>query len=348
MKKYLILSLVLICGFSMKVEAGNPDRQGEAGAYELLINPWARSTGLHGMVTANVKGVESLRTNVAGLAYTKSTELVFSRSIYLSGTDVNLNAFGFSQRLGEKGVIGISLMSVDFGEIDITTTDQPEGIGATYKPSFFNIGVAYAHQFSERISGGFTVRLVSERVTSVSATGVAFDAGMQYNTGNFQLGISLRNVGTPLTFRGDGLTFVGFSPPTENDPVTGSQPFTNALRANRYELPSLLNIGIAYDFKFADDLQRITLVANFTSNSFSKDQYGGGLEYALKEQFMLRLGYQYEDGLLDDAERTNVYTGLAAGATVEVPMKKGGDSTIGIDYSYRASDPFSGTHSFGI
>ena len=61
----LILILVYQVGQSI---AGNPDRQGEAGAYELLMNPWARSAGLHTMNTSCIQGVESLRLNVAGLS----------------------------------------------------------------------------------------------------------------------------------------------------------------------------------------------------------------------------------------------------------------------------------------
>ncbi len=340
MKKILILSLVFLTSLSVDVQAGNPDRQGEAGAYELLLNPWARNSGLHGLVTGNVKGIESMRINVAGLAYTNKTELVFARTNYLQSSGVHLNAFGFSQRISKKGVFGIAIMSVDFGEIELTTTDQPEGIGANYKPTFFNLGVSYAHQFSERISGGMTIRLISESVSNVSSQGVAFDAGIQYRTGNLSLGISLRNVGTPMKFSGDG-----FAQPSEAP--TGSN-ITLEYRAAKFELPSLLNIGAAYDFKMAEDKHRMTVMANFTSNSFSKDQYGLGLEYSFKDMFMARVGYKFEDGIFNNDKRTNVHTGLAAGLTVEVPLKKESETRLGIDYSYRATEPFSGTHSFGL
>ena len=54
--------------------AGNPDRSGQAGAYELLINPYASAEFIPN--TANVQGVESMRLNVAGLADIYITELV--------------------------------------------------------------------------------------------------------------------------------------------------------------------------------------------------------------------------------------------------------------------------------
>ena len=40
--------------------AGNKDRSGQAGASELLINPWARSSGWGGVNVANSFGLESI------------------------------------------------------------------------------------------------------------------------------------------------------------------------------------------------------------------------------------------------------------------------------------------------
>ncbi|MCZ2339404.1 MAG: hypothetical protein LC127_14680 [Chitinophagales bacterium] len=42
---YSIIALVMMAVFS--VYGGNPDRQGQAGASELLMNPWGHSAGLH-------------------------------------------------------------------------------------------------------------------------------------------------------------------------------------------------------------------------------------------------------------------------------------------------------------
>jgi len=39
-------------------------------------------------------------------------------------------------------------------------------------------------------------------------------------------------------------------------------------------------------------------------------------------------------------------TGPTAGLTVEAPLNKKG-ATIAFDYAFRASNPFSGVHSFG-
>ena len=45
-KSIVIVSLtILVLGYSNTVFAGNKDRTGQAGATELLINPWASTAG---------------------------------------------------------------------------------------------------------------------------------------------------------------------------------------------------------------------------------------------------------------------------------------------------------------
>jgi hypothetical protein len=93
------------------------------------------------------------------------------------------------------------------------------------------------------------------------------------------------------------------------------------------------------------------VAANFTSNSFTKDQVGLGLEYGLKDYLQLRAAYTYESGItepVDSPERTNAYKGLSLGGSVEVPLSKQSDLALGVDYAYQSTDNFQGTHVFGV
>ena len=51
----VIVFIVIFCNQSF---AGNPQRAGQAGASELLINPWARNSGLASANVAGVRGLE--------------------------------------------------------------------------------------------------------------------------------------------------------------------------------------------------------------------------------------------------------------------------------------------------
>jgi hypothetical protein len=343
MRKHFVL-LLLSSLFASAVYAGNPDRQGEAGAYELLLNPWARSSGMHGLMTSNITGVEALRLNPAGLVrMTGNTQLIGAHTRYLAGSGLSITALGFAQKVGKNGSFGVEIMNFDFGDIPVTTTDLPEGNGLTFRPMFMNIGATYCHRF-DKITTAVTMRIINERINNVGATGVCFDAGVQYVTGpkdNIKFGVSLRNIGTKMQYNGDALSFRATEP-------NGNYPLTVDRRAAGFEMPSQLNIGGSYDFLFGGDKQRFTTTFNFTANSFTRDQYGVGLEYAFREQFMLRAAYRIEPGLYGQDVAPNLENGLAAGASFEVPFKKDSKNSFGIDYSYRSTFAYAGTHTFGL
>lgn len=348
-------TLVLVAAAALcntAVMAGNEDRAGQAGASELLINPWTRSSGMAGANVASARGLEAQYLNVAGTAFTKKTELVFSHTKWLKGSEININSFGFTQRVGESGVVGLGVMAMDFGDIMITTTELPEGGVGTFNPSFVNIGLSYAKEFSNSIYGGLTVRAVNEAIADVKAQGVALDAGIQYITGktrNIKFGISLKNIGPPMKFSGNGLNYS--AQPSARNPKGDNTTVTMTMRNAPYELPSLLNIGGAIDLFTSKDtavktIHRLSLAANFTSSSFSKDNYQAGVEYGFKNYFMVRAGYYYEKDITNDALRTTALTGPTAGFSLELPLNSKG-TFFGVDYAYRFTNPFQGCHTIG-
>lgn len=347
-QKLIVLSL----GLSLTAFAGNEQRSGQAGGQELLINPFARTSGWGAANSASVKGLEASYTNIAGIAHTKKTEVLFSNTNYLVGTGIKINTFGLTQRVGETGALGISFMSMDFGDIAITTVDNPEGTLGNFSPNFSNFSLSYAKGFSDNIFGGVTVKGISEAMSNVKARGIALDAGVQYiagKKGNLKFGIAIKNIGPKMKFSGDGLSF---TTPLPADP-TATQGITVENRSASFELPSLLNIGGSYDIYLmkkdsahAKDY-RLSVAATFTSNAFSRDEYRTGVEFAFKEMFMVRAGMVLQKKIFDVTERTTVFTGPTAGATVELPFntKK---STFALDYSFRSTNPFSGVHSIGV
>lgn len=369
-------ALTLLMGI-VKIYAQGPTRAGQAGFTQLLINGWGRSSGMGNSYSAGVHGVEAFHLNIAGLGRVTGTELAFSRTAWLGGTGININTFGYGQSVQKgDGAIGISMMSFSIGQIPITTAAQPDGGIGTYKPSISNINLGYAYNFNTQISAGINVKLVSESTPDIRTSGFAFDAGLQYATqlikekskmktkylndnspaakraSDIRFGVSIKNLGGDLKYSGDGLATK--STLTDKNYVT-----TTVQRADKTQLPSLINVGLAYDFRLDQKAgiywHRLTTAMNFTNNSFSSNQTSLGFEYAYKEILMLRTAFDYEKGIFNYDDRRTAYTGFCLGASVQIPLAKKGvnntrenDNILGVDYSFRATNPFSGTHTFGL
>ena len=372
----VICTLVgLFTAMSAGVYAGNKDRSGQAGAQHLLIDPWARSNGWGTAGVAEIRGLEAIHSNIAGMAFTNRTQVGFSRVQYLSGSGagIAINTFALSQalfskdketgrRLKDFGVLGVSAFIMKFGDIPITTTDQPEGNMGTFSPSMNYIGIHYAKSFNNFIHGGVSIKVVTETGSSdCRATGIAIDAGVQYLSGayeNFKIGLTMKNIGLPMRYRGDGLSVRGVVNNTSHE-------LTLEQRSADYELPSLLTIGLSYDFLIwtgeyknmskddridegltRDDAEhRITLAGSFTANSFSRDVFSFGIEYGFRKFFMIRAGYAIEGGMWKESTCTTWYTGPSAGVTFAIPIK---NTRLLIDYAYRFTNRWKGNHYIGL
>ncbi len=350
--KYHFLLAAGMLATSASVFAGNKDRSGQAGALELNINPWAATNGLFGMNTATVKGLEAMKSNVAGLAQSNGLDIGFAYSAYTQKSGMSIGNAGASFKVGENGgVIGLNAMYMGFGDIEYTSENSPEGGYGTYRPQFFNVSLGYAKNFSKNISAGLMVTGVSEAITNVRAGGFGIDAGIQYVTGkrdNLHFGITLRNWGPSMRFSGDGLTFNGTS--AESPDVQ----LTLARRTEKFDLPTSLNIGVAYDFYLdeaavADSTKpkhRLTPMAQFTANSFGNDYIGAGVEYAFREMFMLRAAYRYEEGIFDKSKSLTMYNGVSVGCSIAAPLSEDKNAMrIAVDYAFRPTVFNTGVHS---
>jgi hypothetical protein len=344
----LNIKAVLICGAIISgftVNAGNEDRVGQAGAAHLLINPWARSSALGDVGISFTNGLEATFTNIAGLASTNKTQIKFNYTNWMgSMTGLALNSAGIAQRLGASSVIAVSVQSLNYGDIMITTVQNPEGNIGTFSPraNIFNVG--YAHTFSASISGGINIKVVSESIPNLRSTGVAIDAGIRYVSGEqeqLKFGIALKNVGPTMRYKGDGLN-------TQVNYLTSSFIGSLEQRTASFEMPSLLSIGGSYDFIF-NEKNRLILGLGFTANSFSYDQFRIGLDYGFSSEkvaFNLRGGYVYEKGIFNAENRANALIGPTAGCSIDalVGEKK---SALGIEYTARFAGPFGVIHTVG-
>jgi hypothetical protein len=247
------------------------------------------------------------------------------------------------------------------GKIPITTVEQPEGGLGYYTHSMMNIAVSYARSFSNAIHAGVTFGVNNQTSRDVSATGFTINAGVQYVMGRndqFQLGVAFRNFGLPIRYRGDGQA-------VRANLSTNSFPSSLLVATEESEMPMLLALGASYDFLFGtkdkgeseptkkvrreDAMHRITLAGSFVANAYSQDQFVFGIEYSLLDYFQLRGGYVIQGNPFKMNTNTSNFTGPSVGTSLLAPLKKGGVgySRLAIDYSYRFTKEYKGSHAIG-
>jgi outer membrane protein OmpA-like peptidoglycan-associated protein len=341
-------------------QAGNSDRIGEAGAYELLINTQARTMGLMGINSANVRGIDALGSNIAGLAHNKGMSVFSNYTSWLSATGTSLFNVGVGGEISNGNTIGFSIGYMTFGEIPRTTTINPEPL-STFSPFYLNLGLSYARVFGKGVRAGITGKLINQSINNLSASGFALDAGMQYTTGekeDFHFGVFIRNLGFPMKFSGDGLVI---NRPVPLGSTQYDLPFYN--RAAKFELPTQFSIAVSKDFYFGNKpsasdvfckpIHRFSPSLNFVYNSFTPNNYGLGFEYAFREQVSIRAGFLYEDNTFNKETTTRAHMGFAGGISYDLKVGKDKKKTknptvLEISYNYRPAHVFGGTHNFGF
>ncbi len=323
--KYIILVLVLLAVSLSSVYAGNSRRMGTAGATELLIPVGSRGTSMGGAVIANVAGVESIFWNPAGLASLEGTEVMFTHQPYLADIDVNFAAAATS--IEELGTIAASAKVVSIGEMEETTEDYPNGTGRVFSPTLVVLGMSFAKILTANVSFGASAMFIHEDIFEVRATGLTFDVGFQYDPRwkGLRLGLAIKNYGPQMKFSGRGFL-------TEID-----QGRPGAAESKPFELPSFINMGVAYDV-FEDGKNMTTITGNFRSNNFSDDCYQGGAEYVYDGKYSLRAGYNFAD------EDHWIY-GASLGAGVVFSI---GNTDLTIEYSWTETDVFEDNQFFTV
>lgn len=335
-KKTLAVVLCLLLLAAGSAWAGNPGRQGAAGATELLIPAGSRATALSGSMLAMVSGVEAIHWNPAGMVRTNGgVEVMFSNLQYLA--DINVNYLGVATKIGDVGSLGLFLRALDFGDIPVTTVDNPEGTGTTYSPTFLSGGLTFSRAFTDRIYGGATVKFVSETVERTSASGVAFDVGVQYfSEAGLKLGVALKNLGPEMSFDGADMEYYVTLP--DQEPGSRARPLK--LSGASFELPSTLEMGVGYEYR-ASEQSVFNFAGTFQNSNFGSDALKFGVEFAYEDQLFLRGGYT---ALTQDNDSNNLY-GPTVGAGVRLPVE---GASISFDYAYRAADFFDANQWFTL
>lgn len=324
MKNLLLVLLTLLVITS--AFGGDVDRKGTNGAEELLIPIGARGIATGGAFLANLTGLESLFYNPAGLDVVPRTEAMFSYVNYLA--DINISYFAIGTSLGDIGSVAFELKSFNFGDIPVTTVQNPDGTGQNYSPTFITVGFSYSKVLTDRISIGTNFKFLSESIENTTANGFAIDAGVQYRFAEtLMIGAAVKNIGTNMQFSGQDLINRSNVPGSS----LGSGPGTYEIVSETFIIPSYFELSATYMFNF-NEQNNLAFASSFVANNQSEDLLNFGLEYGFTNTFFARGGYNY---LVENS--SNAVFGFTAGAGINYLA---GDLAIVFDYAYRDVQDF--------
>jgi len=332
----IVWALVLFFGLA-SVYAGDPARTGTAAGTQTLVPVGARYLAMGGANIATTEGVDGIYWNPAALSSMKYRAAgVFSTMTIFNDVNVNYLAVGF--KMGRVGSLGFTLKTFDFGDIPLTTIQDPDGAsGRTFSPTFVTTGLTYSRMVTDAIQVGITGKVVYESIPRATATAFAFDAGIQYHglggIEGLSMGVVVKNIGTNMKYDGSGLLVQGREKGDNLTKFLKREPIDN-------QLPALIELGVGYRYSIAEKSE-LLLAGNFQNFNFGNDSYKFGVEYTYGDLIALRGGYRIVNNL--DTENVNYRFTLGVGLHY-----KFGATDLTLDYAFRDSQYFDGNNLFSL
>jgi hypothetical protein len=321
------------------------NKRAQTGMKFLSTSIDARAAGIGGAVTAEMTGsAASLFYNPASMAG-MSGNLNVNLGVVPFITDIDYNALGLAYRPsgGNYGVVGLSVVSVDYGEfVGTIRANNEQGFVETgnYSPNALAVGLGYARLFSDRFAAGAHVKYAfqdigSDFVTTQDFNGqdgdsfnedvvtsrdsysqgtVAVDFGIVYSTGfrSLVIAMSARNFSRELSYVRE-----------------------------RYELPLTFQVGASVDlidFTSADpDMHALQLHVDAQRPRDFTEHIRFGLEYTLMNILSLRGGFE-QLGVSEEQ-------GVSLGAGLKYQIQ---NVQFGANYAWTDFGLFGGINRFGI
>jgi hypothetical protein len=329
--RYAVLVLtLLLSGISADVQAQQSrKKRAQTGMKFLSVATDARSAAMGDAMTAIEQlGGISMFHNPAGMARMETfSNLTFGQVNYIADIKYNYGTLALKPANGRFGVIGLSMLYVDYGDIQATIFDGSSDQGyrevGTIRPWGMSFGVGYAKEVSEQFSFGGNVKYVGQSLGSAvlrvdngaypsekyQTNVIAYDFGIMYKTGfeSMVFAMTARNFSPEVTFVEEA-----------------------------FELPLTFKVGLSMDLldlTNTDQTKHNLLVAIEAERPRDYDEMiKVGAEYLFMKRFALRAGYAFPS----DEQ------GISAGFGLQQTMR--GGRNLGIDYSFTDFGIFSSVH----
>ena len=91
--------------------------------------------------------------NSAGLARLESNGILFDHTRWIA--NVKYNFLAGALNLGDFGTLGVSFITSDMDEMNVTTVDRPNGTGETFSASDVAFSIAWAINLTDNFLNKF-------------------------------------------------------------------------------------------------------------------------------------------------------------------------------------------------
>lgn len=252
----------------------------------LEIEPNARVAAMGNAGVSAYDGLQAAYYNPASIGAVEGTEVLFSHIAWFA--DISYDYAGAAFAFGSLGKAYATITSLNSGEIDVRTVDQPLGTGERFRVSDVALALGFGRQLSPRFSAGVQLNFVQETIWHTSASTMTLSLGTLYRVSEngLRIGSSLSNFGTRAAYDGRDLRFT-------YDNVPGQNGDNSALPGVRYTdpyaVPLLFRVGVAMPFRLNDD-NRLLLAADAFHPNDNSESVSAGAEWLLNDQVALRAG----------------------------------------------------------
>jgi hypothetical protein len=295
----------------------------------------ARSVGMGSAMVALSSDASSIFYNPGAIAPLGLSQAVISHSNWLVGTKYDWA--GLVINLDGTNAVGVSFTQLDYGEDIVTTDVDQDGTGEKWSASDLAIALTYARNLTDRFAIGGSVKYIQQKIWNSSASAMAVDVGLLYNTGfnGLKIGMSISNFGSDMRMDGKDL-YQAIDLDLEN--LGNNNKLITRLKTDDWPLPLFFRAGVSMDAVKDEDI-RFTVAVDALRPSDNAESVNVGGEFAFKEVIFLRAGKR-------QLFMENSMENYAFGGGIRYELS--GVNALSIDYSYQQFKIFGGIQTFDV
>lgn len=264
---YRVMMALLVCFCVVTVYGATASNE------YLRIGVGERAVSMGEAFTGVSNDATTLYWNPAGATQLDSKALSLGYTEFVA--DIKLSNIAYTVPM-KNFVVGVGVQNLFTEDL---RRDEDGNVQGTFVNNLTNVGVMLAHQFSNGLSVGATVKGLQEQLDTYRASGIALDLGVMKSVGGMNIGLTVKNIGT-----------------SENG-----------------ALPTDVRLGIGYS-----GISNMTIASDIEFPMYGQRTIMVGGEYNVYKSLYLRGGYKYRDGgsQLGSLDGINAGLGFSLGKNV--------------------------------